>query len=347
MERHTGRSGTYLISWSQTLIDGHADVPEAALAVGAYWRWSGAPVDIGDAAGLSPNVLPAERPRLAADAARRVIGRALGTPALPDVGIGERAFVLSDGREAWRSVLIDVPGAVSPLLLFADGMPPADIPLRINGVERKTGEGEVAVPADEGRGMVCFTPGTWIETPRGARQIEHLAAGDKVMTIDGGAQELVWIGSHRLALRELYRIPERAPVRIREGSLGAAPGEGDLVVSPDHRMLVRRDHDGRGESAEILVAARDLVDGVRIAREPLLRPVVYVHLLLERHHIILANGFEAESFHPAAADLGGLSEGDRMRLFDVMPMLKIEPQTYGPWARPALSQAEAALLTAA
>ena len=39
------QSGARLISWSQTEIDGRAYAPQSEIAVGAYWRWSGATVD--------------------------------------------------------------------------------------------------------------------------------------------------------------------------------------------------------------------------------------------------------------------------------------------------------------
>ena len=212
------------------------------------------------------------------------------------------------------ATLIDAPGAMHPLLMFAGAMPPADFPLRIDWVETLGRADAFAMAPDEGGAVVCFTPGTWIETPGGARQIEHLAAGDKVMTADGGAQELVWTGTRRVTLRELQETPGLAPVRVREGALPSR---------------------------------RDSTATCTDCHEPVVRPVTYVHLLLERHHILLANGFETESFHPSSADLDAVPEADRMRLFDVMPMLKIEPQVYGPWARPVLSQAEAALLSAA
>lgn len=343
MERHAGRTGTYLISWSQTLIDGHADAPEAALAEGAYWRWSGQAVDIGTVAGIFDDTTGGPGGIQPTEAARRIVGQALGI--VPPQGRpGEDpTFMLSDGRSSWTGFLIDVPGSARPLLLFAGVMPPADLPLRVGRVKTRPGDEESFSTTC---GAVCFTPGTWIDTPGGARQIEHLSAGDKVITVDGGAQELVWIGTRRLTLRALHRTPELAPVRIRAGGL-ADGGDSDLVVSPDHRMLMRNQGADAGETVDFLVSARDLVDGRAVSREPVTAPVTYVHLMLECHHILVANGFETESFHPAAADLALVPEADRARLFDVMPMLRIEPQVYGPWARPALTRSEAALLSAA
>lgn len=343
MKGHAGQSGAYLIAWSQTTVDGHAGLPEAEIRAGAYWLWGGEAVDIGCLTCPDDGPAPDDGRRKAAKVARRRVGQALGVNLPEGPAIGERTITLTDGHETWTATLIDVPVLTDPLVLFAGRLPPAGVPLRVTDL------GTVRKPPVlmEAAGVVCFTPGTWIETPGGARQIEHLAAGDKVMTLDGGAQELVWTGTRRVSLRELHRMPDLAPVRIREGALAQAGADGDLVVSPDHRLLVRRRQEADRVAVERLIAARDLVDGEAVRRELPVRPVTYVHLLLERHHILLANGFWSESFHPAAAALDAIPAPDRLRLFDIMPALKAEPQVYGPWARPVLSRAEAALVSAA
>lgn len=347
MSGTAGHCGAALISWSQTQIDGHVGLPETAIGIGAYWRWSGQAVDLGCAADLAdPDGFetPEEFRRHAAAATRRVVGQALGFDATVSGAFsGDRTFTLSDGRDTWIATLIEVPDIAHPLLMFAGRTPPPETPLRIDWVETRADPHHLSGAA----GVVCFTPGTWIDTPRGARQIEHLSAGDKVVTLDGGVQELIWIGTRRLTLRELRRTPDVAPVRIREGALDQRRADGDLIVSPDHRMLIRGPCAESGEQTEVLVSARDLVDGKGVLRESAVRPVTYVHLLLETHQILLANGYETESFHPGAAPLHAVPEPQRLCLFDVMPILRIEPAAYGPAARPVLSQAEAALLSAA
>ena len=95
------------------------------------------------------------------------------------------------------------------------------------------------------------------------------------------------------------------------------------------------------------MAARDLINGNGVARDMGAKSVVYYHLMLENHHVLVANGVETESFHPAAAALDAIEEEQRMRLFDVMPDLAYDPETYGPMTRRALTKAEAALLPTA
>jgi hypothetical protein len=349
MSSTAGRSGAFLMSWSQTEVDGHAEAPEADIRTNAYWRWSGEAVDISAAVRL------AERETFSSDtafrnhaaaAARAVIGQAtdkLVEASASPAGRPDRSFRLSDGRETWMATMISISGLEHPLLLFADGVPPAGLPLRIEWVET------FGITKGVGRasGVFGLTSGTWIETPGGSRQIEHLSAGDKVLTLDAGVQELIWIGARTLSIGELWRAPELAPVKLCQGALDRFRADEPLVVSPYQRLLMRGRHAGAEEVTEALVAARDLVDGDAILREALHRPVTYFLLLLEQHHVIMANGFETEAFHPSAAPLHALPEAERQRLFDVMPVLNVEPAAYGPLVRPVLSRAEVALLAAA
>ena len=100
-------------------------------------------------------------------------------------------------------------------------------------------------------------------------------------------------------------------------------------------------------SCDFLVAARDLINGNQVSRDMAARSVIYYHLMLEHHEVLIANGVETESFHPAAACLSAIEEDQRLRLFDIMPDLSYDPGTYGPMARRVLSKAEAALLPSA
>lgn len=344
MKGWAGRTGTHLISWSQTEIDGRAAAPEAEIGPGAYWRWSGEAVAIDAAidAPLSESEEDAEiLRRQAAKAARNVIARALGVE-LPKRD-EERTFTLTSGRKKWTATIIDTLDPGNPILVFAGSLPPPATPMRITHVARRSG-GETRRKKD---GVFCFTPGTWVETPGGARQIDFLSAGDKIVTLDSGPQEIVWIGSRRMSVGDLVRNPDFAPVRISEGTLPQRRGSGDLLVSPDHLLLLRGRRSGP-ESAvsEALVAARDLVDGKTVRRTRVPVSVTYIHLLLEQHHVICANGFETESFHPGYADLSMISQPDYERLLDLIPDIGRYPRFYGPPARPVLSRAEAALLAA-
>lgn len=135
---------------------------------------------------------------------------------------------------------------------------------------------------------VSFTRGTRITLATGAQKpIEDLVPGDRVLTRDEGVQDLRWIG--QTTSRAVGRM---APVLIRAGVLNNAA---DLLVSPDHRLMVyqRRDELGTG-CPELLVRARDLVNGTTVVVQDG-GFVDYFQLLFDRHHIIYAEGIAAES----------------------------------------------------
>ena len=95
--------------------------------------------------------------------------------------------------------------------------------------------------------IICFTPGTRIATPSGARMVEGLKIGDYVVTRDHGLQPIRWIGK-----RTVPALNRFAPVRIRPGVLSGL--ETDLLVSPQHRMLFQ------GYRAELLFGESEVLD---------------------------------------------------------------------------------------
>lgn len=144
--------------------------------------------------------------------------------------------------------------------------------------------------------VTCFVEGTRILTPAGERKIEDLSAGDLVETRDSGAQAILWVGKTTRRVE-----PKFAPVCITAGSLGAGLPRRDLLVSPQHRMLVRSRISKRlvGEG-EVLVAAKKLLalPGVMVASD--VTHVTYYHILCEEHEILFAEGAESESFYLGA-----------------------------------------------
>ena len=82
----------------------------------------------------------------------------------------------------------------------------------------------------------CYAPGTLIETPEGQRAIETLRPGDIVITADNGPQEIRWISSKDHPLDGLGT--DKRPVLIQAGALGPDLPNRDLIVSPQHRILV-------------------------------------------------------------------------------------------------------------
>ena len=134
--------------------------------------------------------------------------------------------------------------------------------------------------------VACYCPGTLIATPGGEVAIEDLAIGDLVLTADGRAEPIRWIGRRSYTGRFVLANPKVQPVRFRAGSLGDGLPRRDLLVSPEHAMLL----DG------LLVPARCLVNGIGIVPERGRARVEYIHIELADHAVILAEGAASETF---------------------------------------------------
>jgi len=346
-----GFRGTFVISWSQTELDGLSAAPLHTLDVGAAWSWRGEPVRVdGSSELLQLDHAEGETDtrRRAARMVRRLVGAAISdTRSLARVDTGhpltDASFVVTDGSQSYTVTLIEVGGDAPPLLMFLNELPPRETELWVVH-HTLTPAADSLMHAGSG-GVICFTPGTRIRTPDGDRPVEELREGDRVLTKDDGAQEILWTGGRRMTGARLYAMPELRPVRISTGALGIERPDQEFLVSPQHRMLVR----GRAALAlfntpEVLVAAKDLVNGSTIRVDATVREVRYIHLLLDRHQVVWANGVETESFHPASASMSTLSDADRARLTEGFPNLAADPIRYGPYARRTLSSSEAAIL---
>lgn len=343
--------GTFVISWSQTEVDGLKSPPLADLRVGAAWNWSGEAVRVDGPTGILPlgdAQGEAEIRARAAHSVRRLLRTTDSTetrarPYRADQPVFNNGFTVTDGRETWTVTVIDRPNGGRPLLMFNGEIPPRERDLWI--VRRLTQTHQTEAKGDIMGGVICFTPGTLILTDHGQRPVETLGVGDRIQTKDCGYDEVLWIGTRRLSGARLFAMPHLAPVRLMENALERGIPDSGLLVSPDHRVVLRgamaRD---LFNADEVLAAAKDLVNDRTILFERGLREVTYIHLLLSRHQIVFANGVETESFHPASTAMLTMSEDDRNRLFEQMPNLAADPFSYGDHARRMLKQSEAALL---
>ena len=184
--------------------------------------------------------------------------------------------------------------------------------------------------------IICFTEGTAIMTPSGERRVETLKAGDLVVTLDNGPQRIRWIGT-----KTVRASGSLAPIRFLKGTIG---NHRDLLVSPQHRMIVggylSQLHFGE---PEVLVAAKSLVDDFS-ATVDYGGMVTYVHMLFDRHEIVLANGAPSESFFPGNQGLDTLSDPSRDEIFRLFPELRTNLGAYGPASRVCIKPTEARAL---
>lgn len=249
----------------------------------------------------------------------------------------EYGLTLSDGVNEWQVVGFNLRnsspayGTVEGLAFIGGpgGFPPIGVPLTV--IEAREGPNyqvnEYATP-------ICFCAGTMILTPDGERPVEELRPGDAILTRDNGTQILRWVGRRRMPALGRF-----APVRIAKGAL---MNSRDLLVSPQHRMLISS---ARAEllfgAPEVLIPAIHLVNGGSIAQVAG-GMVDYVHLLFDAHEIIFAEGIATESLFPGDMATGALDAESLAEILAIFPELE---GSFTGTARPCLRAHEAALLS--
>jgi autotransporter-associated beta strand protein len=188
---------------------------------------------------------------------------------------------------------IDLPG-----LPFADGVT-ADL---AGGTLTASGGGDsfalnivggpssgMLLTAPDGSGgteiIACFAAGTRIATTHGEIPVEQLREGDLVWTASGRLAPITWLGHRRLVPRRLADPETVMPVRIRAGAFADSVPLRDILLSPDHAVLVA----GR------LIPVRHLVNGATIRREKV-ASITYWHVELAAHDVLLAEGLPCETY---------------------------------------------------
>lgn len=156
----------------------------------------------------------------------------------------------------------------------------------VPAVYRYIATGEILNTEGVASFIACFYPGTMIATPDGERAVETLAMGDLVITAEGLVQPVRWMGRQTVSTR--FGDPLRIlPVRISAGALADGVPARDLLLSPDHAVLVEG----------VLIQAGALVNGTTILRQSDVPEIfTYHHIELAAHDLILAEGAPAETF---------------------------------------------------
>jgi hypothetical protein len=338
MAGRVGLDGVFAVEWVNVDIDGVSALDPQWLRVGAELRWHGSATRLDGRDRLLP-LRPAHdrKPNRARAVAERLTGIAYPDPPEDDMASAPaQGLMLTDGHRRYTLRLVQRGAAW--LAVFTDGFPPPGMALWV--VEARLPAGHAP-----SQSVICFAADTVITTPNGPCPIDRITEGDLVLTRDNGPQPVVWAGRSTLSGLALRRHPHLRPIRLRRGALGGVPDD-DLRLSPEHRVLFTgKRAQALFGSDEVLVRAADLIDYRGIAPDMALHGVVYVHLLLERHEVLFANGVACESFHPGMAPAEMLRQ-HRGALRAVMPQAADAPQRYGPPARRCLAAGEAALLAA-
>ncbi len=245
-----------------------------------------------------------------------------------DIGGGTQNITAIDGLAA---------GATSENLVVLTGPGSTTTSLQFNQPNPNTLVHADVSPGDSG--AACFTAGTLVDTPDGPRRIETLEAGDLVNTVDNGSLPISWIGGSTVSGRGRF-----APIRISAGTLGA---KNDVLISPQHQVLIT------GWQAqllfgehEVLVPAKAQVNGATVTAVPC-DIVRYIHMMFDRHQLVITSGLVSESFFPGQEGLDGLGSDATDEILTLFPNLRDCPETYGEIARPVRQDRTTALLRCA
>ena len=192
---------------------------------------------------------------------------------------------------------------------------------------------------------VCFAAGTRILGAGGEVAVERLQPGDQVVTLVNGervARPVKWTGQRRIELARHPRPELVRPVRIVCGAIAENMPHRDLLLSPDHALLL----DG------VLILARQLINHRTVYRDAAVRQVRYFHVELATHAVLLAEGLPAESYldtgnrgffagscapmplHPDLTGLDLTSDASKDRVARSCAPLRVDEATVWPiWRR--------------
>ncbi|WP_019953607.1 Hint domain-containing protein [Yoonia vestfoldensis] len=170
--------------------------------------------------------------------------------------------------------------------------------------------------------VICFCAGTLIATDKGPHPVETLAVGDLVETLDSGLQPIRWIGRSDISLAATLLHRNVLPVCIAAGAMGSGLPRRDLWLSPQHRVLVRSRIVARMTGKpEALVAVKQLCATPGISQTTQPRDVSYLHLRLDRHEMVRAEGLWAETLLAGPQAMRGMDPDAQRELALIFPGL--------------------------
>jgi hypothetical protein len=325
----TAGAGTILVAGTGTLdVTGTAALTGALLDQGVVDLGATSVSGVGFASGptLAGALSGIGALTVASDAE---LGSAAGFSGALDI-LGTATLTVEGGAAPGGTVSFDVLGYPSPAVLDLRG-----VPWRGDAAAYDAGSGLLSVGAttlDVGAGLqqtefaaapdgfggtevsasfvACFAAGTRIATVAGEVPVECLAIGDHVRGPWGEAMKVRWLGFRQVDCARHPRPDSVWPVRVRAGAFRPGVPARDLFLSPDHALFI-----APPGMRPVLIPVRCLIDGASVARRRVAR-VVYWHVELERHAVLLAEGLPCESF---------LDTGNRAAFANGGPAVQLHP----------------------
>lgn len=188
----------------------------------------------------------------------------------------------------------------------------------------------------------CFHQGTTLMTDEGPQPVDWIRPGDRVLTKDHGFQPVIWSNRTVISKAHLKFAQCLRPVKIAAQSVNGEIPKNDLLLSPDHRILLKSPmiqmlfgHE------EVFTAIKTVTNGDTVAQTLPDHAISYFHILFEQHEVILAEGLWVESFFPGKMALAALPAKMQAQIRGLLKGKTDSMQT----ARFCLLPKEAALIT--
>ncbi|MFC6640255.1 hypothetical protein GV827_19395 [Sulfitobacter sp. JBTF-M27] len=204
-------------------------------------------------------------------------------------------ITLNDGTNTYYMTEVYIAATNSYYYIFQDPAPSLNVEYTVTNVSspNSTTYAELSEP-----GIVCFTSGTLIATPQGDCRVEDLQPGDMVMTLDRGAQSILWIGQRRVSWHEMKQRKGMRPFLVRAHTFGPAYLARDTLFPRQHRILITEGmvHHQAVSSAGVLAPVHTLTNVPGIEEQCPPGGVTYFHILTRNHNLLWSNGVATESF---------------------------------------------------
>jgi hypothetical protein len=225
----------------------------------------------------------------------------------------EDAFALVDGSGTVVQFVSFYGNTLTPIEGPANGMTSTEIGTAGmgNSLQSDDGGSTYYVQSSPNRNSVpCFEAHTRILTQDGYQCVNDLRVGTLVVTADHGLQPIRWIRQYRQDLSNAD--PGKKPVCIKASALGPKVPKQDLIVSPQHRIVVAgpRQLPELG-TREMLVPAKSLTGLPDVINLLDVDEIVWIHFACDRHEVVYANGAAVEALLLSDHVMSGMSNLQR------------------------------------
>lgn len=167
--------------------------------------------------------------------------------------------------------------------------------------------------------LVCFAQDTQIATATGEVAVQDLRIGDQLRTHDGRLVPLRWVAKRHISGAELAATPALRPIRFAKGCMGRNTPNRDLLVSPQHRVLITDSQNAMHFGTDtVLVPAKYLLGALTEQTCPT-EGVTYYHLLCDQHDMLISNGMTTESYQPSIHAIGAMESDTRLDFYAQIP----------------------------